>query len=67
MRILIVEDEQGMAQGLRGLLEKQGYAADLAPDGVSGLDTVTGLYDFLAGLSCRGWTGGVRSALLKRH
>lgn len=48
MRILIVEDEQGMAQGLRGLLEKQGYAADLAPDGVSGLDHgLTGLYDLL--------------------
>lgn len=38
MRLLIVEDEQGMAEGLRDLLEKQGYAADLAFDGISGLD-----------------------------
>ena len=27
MRLLIVEDEQGLAEGLQGLLEKQGYAA----------------------------------------
>lgn len=33
MRLLIVEDERGMAEGLRGLLEHQGYAVDLAADG----------------------------------
>ncbi len=38
MRLLIVEDEPGMAQGLQGLLEKQGYAADTAPDGRTGLE-----------------------------
>ena len=46
MRLLIVEDEQGMAEGLRALLEKQGYVTDLAFDGDSGLDNgLTGLYD----------------------
>ena len=48
MRLLIVEDEQGMAEGLRALLEKQGYATDLAFDGDSGLDNgLTGLYDLI--------------------
>ena len=48
MRLLIVEDERGMAEGLRGLLEHQGYAVDLAADGVAGLDcALTGLYDLL--------------------
>ena len=48
MRFLIVDDERGMAEGLCGLLEKQGYAADAAFDGVSGLDhAMTGLYDLI--------------------
>ena len=48
MRLLIVEDEQGMAEVLQGLLEKQGYATDLAFDGDSGLDNgLTGLYDLI--------------------
>ena len=48
MRLLIVEDERGMAEGLRGLLEHQGYAVDLAADGEAGLDcALTGLYDLL--------------------
>lgn len=48
MRLLIVEDEQVMAEGLRGLLEHQGYAVDLAADGEAGLDcALTGLYDLL--------------------
>ena len=48
MRLLIVEDERGMAEGLRGLLEHQGYAVDLAADGVAGLDcALTGIYDLL--------------------
>ena len=49
MRLLIVEDERGMAEGLRGLLEHQGYAVDLAADGEAGLDcALTGLYDLLS-------------------
>ena len=48
MRLLIVEDEQGMAEGLRALLEKQGCVTDLAFDGDSGLDNgLTGLYDLI--------------------
>lgn len=48
MRLLIVEDEQGMAEGLRALLEKQGYITDLAFNGDSGLDNaLTGLYDLI--------------------
>ena len=48
MRLLIVEDEQGMAEGLRALLQKQGYITDLAFDGDSGLDNaLTGLYDLI--------------------
>ena len=48
MRLLIVEDEQGMAEGLRALLGKQGYVTDLAVDGDSGLDNgLTGLYDLI--------------------
>ena len=48
MRLLIVEDEQGMAEGLRALLEKQGYITDLAFDGDSGLDNaLTDLYDLI--------------------
>ena len=48
MRLLIVEDQQGMAEGLQGLLEKQAYAVDLALDGISGQDSaMTGLYDLI--------------------
>ena len=36
MRLLIVEDERAMAEGLCALLERQGYAADPVFDGVSG-------------------------------
>lgn len=48
MRLLIVEDERAMAEGLCALLERQGYAADPALDGVSGLDcAMSGLYDLI--------------------
>ena len=43
-----MDDERGMAEGLRALLEKQGYVTDLAFDGDSGLDNgLTGLYDLI--------------------
>ena len=48
MRLLIVEDERAMAEGLCALLERQGYAADPVFDGVSGLDcAMSGLYDLI--------------------
>ena len=48
MRLLIVEDERAMAEGLCALLERQGYAADPALDGDSGLDcAMSGLYDLI--------------------
>ena len=48
MRLLIVEDERAMAEGLCALLERQGYAADPVFDGVSGLDCdMSGLYDLI--------------------
>lgn len=42
MRILVIEDEQGLAEGLRVLLQKNGYTAQLAADGLSGLDAALG-------------------------
>ncbi|MDP2725827.1 MAG: hypothetical protein Q8O44_06080, partial [Syntrophales bacterium] len=36
-RILIIEDDGHIAEGLKLNLSLQGYEADIAPDGVSGL------------------------------
>ena len=48
MRILIVEDELCLAETLKELLYRQGYSADLAHDGVSGLDNaLSGIYDMM--------------------
>lgn len=48
MRILIIEDEQRLAEGIRALLIRNGYAADTVFDGVSGLDNaMTGIYDII--------------------
>lgn len=48
MRILIVEDERRIAQGLQGLLEKQGYAVDAVYTGGSGLDyALSDIYDLI--------------------
>ena len=48
MRILVVEDEVRLADGLKALLEKNGYAADTANDGISGLDNaLSGIYDII--------------------
>lgn len=38
MKILIVEDEQHIANGLRFNLEAEGYEAEIAPDGETGLE-----------------------------
>lgn len=46
MRLLIVEDEKGLADGLKALLEKQGYCIDAVYDGLSGLDyALSDIYD----------------------
>jgi len=37
MRVLVVEDERRLAAGLRTGLEGDGFAVDLAPDGIDGL------------------------------
>lgn len=46
MRILIVEDQQGLAEGLQAVLKSEGYATDISLDGISGLDNgLSGIYD----------------------
>jgi DNA-binding response OmpR family regulator len=48
MRILIVEDEQGIAAFLKQGLEEEAFAIDVANDGKSGLDlALSGAYDLL--------------------
>ncbi len=37
MRVLVVEDEEGLAEGLRTGLEAEGFAVDVARDGPDGL------------------------------
>ena len=37
MRVLVVEDEKGLAAGLRRGLEAEGFAVDVALDGTQGL------------------------------
>jgi two-component system, OmpR family, response regulator len=37
VRVLVVEDERGLAEGLRAGLEADGFAVDVAPDGPDGL------------------------------
>ena len=37
MRILVIEDEARLADGLRRGLEAEGFAVDVAPNGVDGL------------------------------
>ena len=40
MRILIVEDEKEMAEGIRGILQKAGYETDMAGDGLIGMELI---------------------------
>jgi two-component system, OmpR family, response regulator len=37
VRVLVVEDQDGLAEGLRIGLEAEGFAVDIAPNGVDGL------------------------------
>ena len=46
MRILVVEDDDNMAQAICELLKQEHYSTDLCGDGISGEDAVlTGVYD----------------------
>lgn len=48
MQLLLVEDEQRLAEALAHILKKKGYAVDTAADGETGLDMAgTGIYDLL--------------------
>lgn len=48
MRILIVEDEKEIADGIQSILKKEGYAADAVYDGLTGLDyLLSGAYDLV--------------------
>ena len=48
MRLLIVEDDRSVANGLEGLLRKRGYAVDVVYTGVSGLDyALSNIYDLI--------------------
>ena len=48
MRILIVEDEARLARSLKTLLERKGFAVELAFDGAAGAEYAdTGIYDLL--------------------
>jgi two-component system OmpR family response regulator len=42
VRVLVVEDEPKMAGLLRRALAEEGYAVDVATDGVTGLDAASG-------------------------
>ena len=40
MKILLVEDEKVLAEGIQAILEKEGYRTDVVYDGLSGLDYI---------------------------
>lgn len=48
MRILIVEDEKELADGLSAILERESYSVDTVYDGISGLDYIlSNIYDLI--------------------
>ena len=48
MRILVIEDEKGIAEAIQAILENHRYEVDIVFDGESGLDYIlTGLYDLV--------------------
>lgn len=48
MRILLVEDEQRLAEALEQILKRQGYLVDVSGDGRAGQDMAeTGIYDVI--------------------
>jgi DNA-binding response OmpR family regulator len=65
MRVLVVEDDELLAGALRRGLTAEGYAVEVAPDGVDGLHRATEFdYDAMILTSCSpAWTayGSARS------
>lgn len=48
MKILVVEDEKEIADGISKILEKNGYQVDCVYDGLSGLDSIySNIYDLV--------------------
>lgn len=48
MKVLIVEDERGLAEAVKAVLQKNNFTADIAFDGECGLDhALSGVYDFI--------------------
>lgn len=48
VRILIVEDEKEIADGIQRILEEEGYQTDVTYDGLNGLDYIlSGIYDLV--------------------
>ena len=48
MRILVVEDEKEIADGIRLILDRAGYQVDCVYDGLMGLDYIfSGIYDLV--------------------
>lgn len=46
MKLLLVEDEQMLAEAVAQMLKKDGYSVDIAEDGETGLDCLlSGIYD----------------------
>ena len=46
MRVLVVEDETALAEAICAILRREGYAADMANDGKTGLDkAMSGKFD----------------------
>lgn len=49
-RILVVDDEPGMREGCRRILESEGYEVETAEDGVAGIEIFQAREDFAAAL-----------------
>lgn len=48
MRLLVVEDEKEIADGIRAIVENANYKVDCEYDGISGLDNIlSGIYDLV--------------------
>lgn len=48
MRILVVEDERELADGLEAILSRENYSVDVVSDGISGLDYIRSrMYDLV--------------------